>query len=90
MDLRMSGGKNHMVIQLLYDSSECVSEGDEINDIAILIQRTFHLGADPVVVAVQALADITCEGDEVSGAKDQLFFLKLDAIGAVHPCIPVI
>jgi hypothetical protein len=26
----------------------------------------------------------------VSGAKDQLFFLKLDAIGAVHPCIPVI
>jgi hypothetical protein len=41
-------------------------------------------------VAVQALADITCEGDEVSGAKDQLFFLKLDAIGAVHPCIPVI
>jgi hypothetical protein len=41
-------------------------------------------------VAVQALADITCEGDEVSGAKDQLFFLKLDAIGAVHPFIPLV
>ena len=69
-----------MVVELLYDFSQRVTEGDEVDDILILIERTGNFCFDPVVMPVDALANITGKGNEVCRAEDKLFFLQQNAI----------
>ncbi len=60
------------MIQCGEDSFDEIGQNREIDHIMILAQRPVDLGADSVVVAVQSLAQIAAEGDEMSGAEHQI------------------
>src|SRR5690606_23897274 len=55
-----------------------IAQQDEVDDVAVLVQRPRDLAADPIVVAMDPLADISRKGDEVRRAEDQLFLFQRD------------
>ena len=60
---------------------ELVAERDEVDHVLVLVERASDLDRDAVIVAVQPLADIAVERDEVRGAEDVMFFFEADAVG---------
>src|SRR5436190_1248217 len=74
----------HAVIQLCYDFLGGVAQGDEIDDIEILVQTPGRLHRDPPVMPVQPFAGVPVERDEMRSTEDQMVFRDPDAVGFVH------
>ncbi len=81
MNLSMPIRQQNVMVELLDDLRQSVAECDEIDHIAIHVQRPFDLCSYSVVMAVQALADVASKCNEMSSAKDQLLLLQKDAKG---------
>lgn len=65
LDERMFGRQQHVMIQATHNVRQRIAEGDEVDDVLILVQRTADLGFDPIIVPVQTFADVTGKGNEV-------------------------
>ena len=66
------------------DLQQCVAERDEIDNITIFVQSPGHFATNAIVVPMDALALIAGEGNEMSGAENQLFFFQSHVIGFCH------
>lgn len=64
--------KQDVVIQLVDDSLQCVSQRDEVEDVRVAIEGAGQLNRRPPVVSMQPLANVSIERDEVGGAEDQV------------------
>ena len=82
-DQRMAVWQENVVVELVGDRLQFVAEGNEVDHVLVFIQRAFDFDRGAIVVAVQPLADIAIEGDEVRGAEDMLFFFEADAVSIV-------
>ena len=80
----MTGRQQHPVIQLVEDRPQRPPQGDEIDDVAVLVQRPVYLGGHAVVVAVEPLADVALKRDEVPGAEDQVVAGDADPVVFGH------
>ena len=58
-----------MVIEGVDDFLQGVAQGDEVDDVVVLVERAVDLGVDVVVVAVNRLANVAGVGDEMGGAE---------------------
>lgn len=72
-DRWMREWQQHAVIQGIDDSLQFVSDGDEVHDILVFVQRAVDLGHHVVVVPVKGLAHIAGVGDKVRSAKNEAF-----------------
>ena len=63
-----------VVIQLVDDSLQRVSQRDEVEDVRVAIKGAGQLNRRPPVVTMQPLANVSIERDEVGGAEDQVIF----------------
>ncbi len=82
LDRRMPQRQHHAVVEAVDDPLCRVAEGNEVDDVAILVERAFDLAVDVVVVAVDRLfANVAAVGDEVSALEDEAFFLDANAVG---------
>ena len=70
----VSGRQENAVVEFIDDFLQTIAQCDEIKDIIIFIQRSFHLRRDAPIVAMQALADVAVECNEVSSTEDQMIF----------------
>jgi hypothetical protein len=65
-------GQEHAVVEFEDEGLRQVSQGDEVEDVMVLVERAVHLDGHAPVVAVDALALVAVEGDEVPGAEDEV------------------
>ncbi len=63
--------QQHPVVEFAEDAPQQVFQRDEIDHTLDAVERAFHLGADPKVVAVQRFAGAVGQGDEVAGTELQ-------------------
>jgi hypothetical protein len=77
----MIGGQKHVMVQLVSNRLEGVTQRDEVNYVVVLVQVRFHVDLDPIVVAVQPLADVAIERDEMGGTENVVFFIQMDFEG---------
>ena len=68
-----------MVIELGRNFLESISQGNEVDDVLVFVERSINLCEDTIVVSVQAFADVSIERDEVRSTKDKIdkFLLKI-------------
>ncbi len=60
------------MVELVDDLTGQVLQGDEVEDVVVDVEVILDLDRRPVVVAVDTLALVTCVGDEVARAEDQV------------------
>ena len=60
------------MIEAVGDALQDLLELDEVKDQVICLEIVLDLGGDLVVVAVQPLADVVAEDDEVGGAEAEI------------------
>ncbi len=80
-DLGVVARQDHVVVQGCGFFENCIAECDEVDDVAVRIERAFDANTDSIVMAVDALANIAGEGDEVGGGEDELLFADVDGKG---------
>jgi len=68
------------VVELADQAAGQVAQGDEVDDVMVFVERVLHLDRHPVIVAVQALAGVAVERDEVAGAEDELVLRQADRV----------
>jgi hypothetical protein len=68
------------VVELARDVAGDVAQGDEVEDVMVLVQVVLDLDRRPVVVAVDPLALVAREGDEVARAEDEFVLLHADLV----------
>src|SRR5437879_3601561 len=74
-ELRVVARQQDAVIQLSGETPHQLLDGREVNDKpAVRFEPAFDHHTGPVVVAVQLLAAVTGERDEVRGREDEIFF----------------
>ena len=81
MNLRMRRRQQHVMIERVGDRLERVAQSDEVDDVLVLVQRSFDLRPHAVVVAVQRLADVPVVRDEVRRAEHVALFLQSHRVG---------
>ena len=75
------GRKQHLVIDVVAELAHDALEGDEIEHVPALgVERALDHDARAIVVAVQGLAAMAGERDEVRGGEDQIVLRDRDAI----------
>src|SRR5262249_5326315 len=74
----------HVVVQLVGELAHDVLEGDEVEDVVVLVEWAFDLGGHAIVMAVQALALAAVVRDEMPGAKDQVVLGDADGVVLGH------
>ena len=82
-NLRMLGGKQNEVIEVVRDLAKDVAESEEVDDQRIGVEWPGDFCRDVVVVAVEPLA-VAGERDEVGGAEDVLHFGDANGEGFRH------
>src|SRR5262245_829438 len=80
-DQRVACRQEHAVIEVVEDRLELVAEGDEADNVLVLVERPFHFYSHAVVMPVQPLADVAGERDEMRGTEDVVLFFEADAVG---------
>ncbi len=71
------------MIELPDDFSERVSKRDEVDYVLVLVERPSDFGAHCVIVSMETLADVASKRNEMSGAENELFFLKKNSVCAI-------
>lgn len=79
-DPRVRCRQQHSVIQLIDQLLRGISKSDEIEDVTVFIKWSGNLNGDSPIVSVQSLADVAVEGDEMSGAENQMVFRHSNSI----------
>ena len=69
--------QQHVVVQRVGDRLEGVTHRDEVDHILVLVERPGDFGPHAIVVAVQRLADVAVERDEVRCAEHMALFLQI-------------
>jgi hypothetical protein len=67
--------QQHVVVELFHQSCQRFSKCNEVDHVSVVIQSPLDLGPQPIIMAMQTLADIPRKSDEVSGREKQLLFL---------------
>ena len=68
------------MVELVGDGAGEVPQGDEVEDVMVLVQVVLDLDGRPVVVAVDPLALVAREGDEVARAEDEVVLVDADLV----------
>ena len=68
--------QQHVVIQLGNDLLKRVPQRNEVDDVVVFIEITEHVDFDMIVMAVQPLADITVERNEMCSTEDHALFAQ--------------
>lgn len=84
LDLGMRRRQQHAMVETIDQLLRGVSQRDEVEDVAVFVQWPGDFDGDSPVVAMQSLADVTVESDEVSGTEDQVVLRDADAILFFH------
>src|SRR5262249_37023161 len=71
-DQRVAGGQQHAVGQLGGQGGGVALQGDEVEDVVVVVEGALDLDGGAVVVAVEALALVALVADEVAGAEDEV------------------
>ena len=74
-----AGRQQDVVVELVGDRLQLVAEGDEVDHVLVFVERAFDFHGHAIVVAVQPLAHVAVERDEMGGAEDVLLFFEADA-----------
>jgi hypothetical protein len=78
VDVSAPGGEHHPVVQLVDDRLRQVLEGNEVDDVVILVKVPLDLDGRPVIVAVNPLALIALIRDEMTRAEDEVVLRDAD------------
>ena len=68
------------MVQLGDQGAGQVAQRDEVEDVVVLVERPVDLDGHAPVVAVDALALVAVEGDEVPGAEDEVVLGDADGV----------
>ena len=79
-DLGMFAGKQDVMVEFSDELLEGVAEEEKIDHATAGVERAGDFGGDAVVVAVEALAEVFAEGDEMRGAEDEIVFGDADVV----------
>ena len=74
-------GEEHAVIESVDDFLQAITEGDEVEDIPVFVERALDFGCHAPVVPMKSFANVSVVGDEVCGAEDEVVFGDADAKG---------
>lgn len=79
----------HVVVEGIRQLAHDVLEGDEIENVIVLVERGFDFHGHAIVVAVQALTIVAAVRDEMPGTEDQVIFGDTDCKAFGHELFQV-
>src|SRR5262249_8141756 len=84
VDVRVACRQHHAMVQLVGNGLGAVLQGNEVEDVLVLIQFAFDFNGGPVIVAVQSFAPVAFLADKMAAAKDEVVFGDPDFVALGH------